>query len=300
MIADIADRQAESERQAYERCEPTWELPKLSADEAFATIESVVGQTMLDVREYKRNINTPLAFEIAFRGAPRVAINCSTGTGKTKAMIAGITDLLRADETMRVVIAVPTHKLGQGLADRINNAYESEVAAEWYGTAHSDPLAPKVKMCRLSEAAKELISAGGGLQLLCSRRHQKIEYCPHHPRTAGASACGYLRQQQAQVRARTRVWIIPSIMLAAAPPDALKRPKHGLEGDFDLLVIDEAPWFNLIPSEPVRVPIEWFSPEWWAAQTPRGSEHHKSSAIALLAKVHSMFARLPFGEIEDA
>lgn len=90
------------------------------------------------------------------------------------------------------------------------------------------------------------------------------------------------------------------VMLAAAPPDAMQRAKHGLEGDFDLLVIDEAPWFNLIPNEPVGVPIEWFSPEWWAARTPCGSEHQGRSAIELLAMLHSMFVRLPTGEIDVA
>ena len=298
MIADIADRQAESERHAYERCEPTWELPKLTADEAFAQIEAAVGETMLAVLEYKRKINSPEVLEVLFRGAPRVAINCSTGTGKTKAMIAGITELLRSDETTRVVIAVPTHKLGQGLADRINQAYGSDIAVEWYGMDAADPLVDDEKMCRLAEAAKEVIAAGGDLQLLCSRRSQKMEYCPHHPKVAGGDCCGYRRQQLSQVSTRTRVWIIPSAMLATAPPDGLKRAKHGLEGDFDLLVIDEAPWFNLIPNEPVKVPIEWFSPEWWAAQTSSGAEHQKRWATEVLSKVLSLIARLPLGEIE--
>jgi hypothetical protein len=298
MIADIADRQAESERHAYERCEPSWEVPKLTAEEAYAQIEAAVGQTMLEVLDYKRKINGQQVLEIVFRGAPRVAINCSTGTGKTKAMIAGITELLRADATMRMAIAVPTHKLGKGLADRINTTYGGEVAAEWYGMDAADPLVSDEKMCRLAEAAREVISAGGDLQLLCSRRGQKMEYCPHHPKVAGGNCCGYRRQQQSQVGARTRVWIIPSAMLAAPPPDGLKRTKHGLEGDFDLLVIDEAPWFNLIPNEPVKMPIEWFSPEWWAAQTSSGTEHQKRWVTEVLSKVQSIFARLPRGEIE--
>jgi len=89
-------------------------------------------------------------------------------------------------------------------------------------------------------------------------------------------------------------------MLAAAPPDGLKRPKHGVEGDFDLLVIDEAPWFNLSSNEPAKVPIEWFSPEWWEAQWSSGTEYQKRSAIGFLTKLHSIFARLPRGEIDAA
>ena len=197
----------------------------------FAEIDAAVRQTVSEVVEYQRKINSQLALEILFGGASRTAINCSTGTGKTRAMIAGIADLLRTDARMRVVIAVPTHKLGQGLAARMNAAYGSEIAAEWYGIEHPDPRAPEEKMCRLADAAKELLSTGGELQLLCSRRRGKMQYCPHHPKKAGANACRYLGQQQSQVKAGTRVWIIPSVMLAAAPPDALKREKHGLEGD---------------------------------------------------------------------
>jgi hypothetical protein len=298
MISYIAALQAERERLAYEKCEPTWDLPSLMADEAFAQIEAAIREMMLDVVEYKRKINSELALEIVFRGPPRIAINCSTGTGKTEAMVVGITELLRTEDTTRVAIAVPTHKLGQGLADRINKAFGKDIAAEWYGTDADDPLAAEEKMCRLSEAAKEVISSGGELQLLCSQRGQKMEYCPHHPKVAGANSCGYLRQQQPKVRTRTRVWIIPSAMLATAPPDGLKRAKHGLEGDFDLLVIDEAPWFNLIPNEPVKVPTEWLSPEWWAAQRSRGTDHQKRSAIELLAKIQSILANLPLGEIQ--
>ncbi len=205
LIADIADRQTESERYACERCEPTWELPKLTADEAFAQIEAAIRQTMLNALEFKRRRANPLDPWVGFEVPPRIAVNCSTGTGKTEAMIAGITGLLRTDGTTRVVIAVPTYKLGQGLADRINTAYGSEVAAEWYGMDQPDPLAPTEKMCRLAEAARELVSSGGEAKLLCSRRCQKMQYCPHHPKIAGVSGCGYLRQQQSAVRARTRV-----------------------------------------------------------------------------------------------
>lgn len=300
LIADIADRQAESERHANERCEPTWELPELTADEAFAQIEGAIGRTMLDALEFKRRRANPLDVRITFEIPPRIAVNCSTGAGKTEAMIAGITELLRKDGTTRVVIAVPTHKLGQGLADRINQAYGAEIATEWYGMGAADPLRPDEKMCPFAEATKEVISSGGDLQLLCSRRGKKMEYCPHHPKVVDDYCCGYRRQQQSQVRGRTRVWIVPSAMLATAPPDGLKRAKHGLEGDFDLLVIDEAPWFNLIPNEPVKVPVEWFSPEWWAAQTSSGTEHQRRSAIEFLAKVHSIFTKLPDGEIEAA
>ena len=75
------------------------------------------------------------------------AINCSTGTGETQAMIAGVVAFLRTDQTARVVIAVPTQKLGAGLAHRINTEYDADVAAEWYGSNHADPMAPDMPAC---------------------------------------------------------------------------------------------------------------------------------------------------------
>ncbi len=89
-------------------------------------------------------------------------------------------------------------------------------------------------------------------------------------------------------------------MLAAAPPEALRRPNPGLVGDFDLLVIDEAPWFNLIPNEPLRVPVEWFAPDWWTAQTSSETEHQRRSATEFLTRLHSIFARRPRSEIQAA
>lgn len=154
------------------------------------------------------------------------------------------------------------------------------------------------RICPLAEAAAQLIPLGGKLEYLSSRRHGSMEYCVHHPIVAGPQPCGYRRQQGREVRNRTRVWIIPATMLAVAPPVALKREnKHGGEGDFDLLVIDEAPWFNLITSEPVKVPIEWLAPEWWEVQASRAADHQKRSAIEEFTKLYGALARLPLGEI---
>jgi len=140
-----------------------------------------------------------------------------SGTGKTEAMVAGVVEFLRSHETVRVAIAVPTHKLGEGLADRINCACGPKVAAEWYGTEHSDPLAPDEKMCRLAEAAAELISLGARCSFsAAAATSRRNTVCTTDSR--GVRGCGYQRQQTLEVRNRTRVWIIPATMLAAAPP----------------------------------------------------------------------------------
>jgi hypothetical protein len=206
-------------------------------------------------------------------------------------MITAIVELLRADPGTRVVIAVPTHKLGQGLAARINERFGAAIADEWYGTEHPDPQAPKEKMCRLADAAKELISVGGKQQLLCSSRDHG--HCPHHPQIASSEACGYLRQQSPTNRAAIRVWIVPSVMLATAPPLALQR-KGPI--DFDLLVIDEAPWFGLLRglgADLAGAPVEWLSPGWWQERTPRTHDRDKASAIDTLAKIHCVLSEVP-------
>jgi hypothetical protein len=297
MITAIAALQADKERLANEQWEPTWQLPTLTAVQAFAQIEAAVGQVMKEVIDWKARRRDPLDAWILFQKPPRTAVNCSTGTGKTEAMITGIVDLLRVEQTARVAIAVPTHKLGLGLAERINTAYGSEIAAEWYGTDHPDPLASDEKMCRLAESARELVSLGGKLQFLCSRRREHVEYCRHHPTVAGAQGCGYQRQQTLQARNRARVWVVPATMLSSAPPDGLKRVAQLIEGDFDLLVIDEAPWFNLVPQDPAKLPVEWFSPEWWARQESRATDGQRHLVVDTLAKIYAVFAGHRLGEV---
>ena len=297
MIVDIAALQAEKERLATEPCEPAWPLPTLAVNEAYIQIQSAIKWVVLDALQHKRRCQIPSDPEILFQSPHRTAITCSTGTSKTEAMITGIVEFLCADPTARVAIAVPTHKLGAGLAERVNKAFGSQIAAEWHGTEHADPLAPQEKMCRLAEAARELILLGGKLQLLCSRRVEKMEYCPHHPVVAADDGCGYQRQQALLAKNRTRVWIIPATMLSTAPPQGLKRVVKLGEGDFDLLVIDEAPWFNLLPEAPVKLPIEALSPEWWRAQPSRATVFQKRSAIDTLEKIYTLVAGLPSGEI---
>jgi len=297
MIADFARRQAEREKQANERCEPAWELPTLTAEEAFAQISAAIHQVILEAVAYRNPRSDTDGVEDIFHHPPRTAVSCSPGTGKTEAMVSWVTTFLAADPEVRVAVAVPTHKLGEGLAQRINAAYGSEIASEWYGPDHLDPLAPDQKMCRLADMAKELTGAGGKLQFLCSRgRGKDVEYCPHHPQVAAVAGCGYQRQQSAQVKRRTRAWVIPATMLAAGPPPALKRPSMVGCGDFDLLVIDEAPWFSLL-REPLKIPVEDFSPQWWTARPSRASAYQKRCAVDLLGKIHALISGRPTGEV---
>ena len=296
IIADISARQKVTEQRALEVCDPTWPLPTLTADQAFDRLDEAVCEVVaaaLDLRRDRLSLDAD-----PFATPPQTAVLCEPGVGKTESMIKAIVELLRADPGTRVAIAVPTHKLGQGLAARINERFGQRIADEWYGTEHLDPQAPKKKMCRLADAAKELISVGGKLQLLCSSRDHG--HCPHHPQIAGSEACGYLRQQLPPNRDAIRVWIVPSVMLAIKPPPALQRKGPIFPGDFDLLVIDEAPWFSLLQglgADPVDAPVEWLSPGWWQERTPRTHDRDKAFAIDTLTKIHCVLSKCRTGNV---
>jgi hypothetical protein len=304
MIAYIAERQKISERRAEEVCEPTWPLPTLTAGEAFDQLDKAVRGIVAEALRLRRDRITITAHadgvlpEVFFHTPARTAILCEPGVGKTAAMITAVIALLRADTGARVAIAVPTHYLGQGLADRINQEFGSDVAAEWYGTEHADPRHPDTAMCRLSDAAKELISAGGKLQLLCSSRHDGD--CPHNPKVVGLNGCGYLLQQRRALSGNIRVWIVPAVMLALAPLPALRRLGRPIQSDFDLLVIDEAPWFRMvagIEGAPLGAPVNWLMPEWWEKQSARAPDQDKVRAMETLAKISSVLAGHPCGPV---
>jgi len=302
MIGDIAERQKANERRANEVCDPTWPLPTFTAEEAFDQLDKAVRDVASEALRFRRDRlaanGDGVLPEVFFHTPGRTAVLCEPGVGKTAAMISAAVALLRADTGARVAIAVPTHYLGQGLADRINKEFGSEVAAEWYGTGHADPQQPATTMCRLADAAKELVSVGGRLQLLCSSRREG--YCPHNPKVADAKGCGYLLQQNRALNGNIRIWIVPATMLTLAPPPALRRPGPPFPSDFDLLVIDEAPWFSMIAGidgEPLGAPVNWLTPEWWEKQTARAPEQDKLRGMDTLAKISSVLAGHPCGPV---
>jgi putative DNA primase/helicase len=153
-------------------------------------------------------------------------------------------------------------------------------------------------MCRLADAAADLVVVGGKLQLLCS---SKVSCCPHHPAVAGARACGYQRQQL-QARQNVRVWIVPAVMLTSAPPTALRRSNRALLGDFDLLVIDEAPWLSFLgghDGDPEGAATAWLDPRWWEEQETKATAENKHAVLDVLTRLHGIFAGHNLGEIGE-
>jgi hypothetical protein len=306
MIADIARYQAARERSAHQECEPSWPMPSLTADGAYDQLKEatlLVLQSALALRLRRlRDAASPIASILSlFDGTSdplQQAALCEPGVGKTQAVINSALTFLLFDPGARVVIAVPTHKLGEGLATRINKEYGEDIALEWNGTDRPDPQAPGEKMCRRSDAAADLIAAGGKLQLLCS---SITSHCPHHPKVAGSRSCGYQRQQL-QARQNVRVWIVPATMLTSAPPAALQRSNRAFLGDFDLLVIDEAPWFAFLgghDAEPEGAPTAWLDPNWWGEQETQANAENKHAVLDTLTRLHGIVAGRGLGEIPE-
>jgi hypothetical protein len=89
-------------------------------------------------------------------------------------------------------------------------------------------------------------------------------------------------------------------MLTAPPPPALRRlGGAGPIGQFDLLVIDEAPWFSLL-GERKDVSIEWFDPSWWRDREVGGNADDRNNALDTLGTLHSILSHCPPGEISAA
>ena len=306
MIADIARYQAARETRAFQVCEPSWPLPTLTADEAFSQIDDLATSFVVSAftlrQDRLENFGNPDASLIetfdVFEPPPQRAALCEPGVGKTEAVINSCLAFLWVDPGARVLVAVPTHGLGQGLAARINKGWGEEIALEWNGIDQPDPQHPEEKMCRRADAAAELFAVGGQLQLLCS---SLMSHCPHHPATAGSAACGYQRQQL-EARQKARVVIIPATMLTGAPPPALRRSNRSALGDFDLLVIDEGPWLGFLgghDAEPQGAAVTWLDPRWWAEQETRARGEDRAFAIETLSRLHHLCNDRAFGEISQ-
>ncbi|MEI7607265.1 MAG: DEAD/DEAH box helicase family protein, partial [Rhodospirillaceae bacterium] len=187
---------------------------------------------------------------------PQTGLQMAPGTGKTRKAIKIVVNAVRANQNFRGVIVVPNH----GLADECRARVEHECAAAgvavtvevYRGTSQPDPGAPGETMCRRSDEVREVIAAGGSISDACGRRATGL--CPHR------GGCGYQRQ----LGARAQIWIVPASMLKKAIPKALKRSSGGVA--FDLVIIDEAPWLDLLAGfgpAPAAALLEDMAPAHW-------------------------------------
>ncbi|WP_147813608.1 hypothetical protein [Methylobacterium sp. WL103] len=245
MIEWIRGQQLATEKQRNAigaPCTPVSTLPTLTLLEAEAALQKVVADAFARTRQF-------LEFGEFFYDPPRVGIGAGIGIGKTEAAIREAVRLVADRPGVRIAFAVPTHKTGDDIAARLNAAAGSRIAASWRGIGQPDPLQPGCSMCRVPELVGAVRRSGGGVRDVCGGPQRG--WCRHNPRRPGVTpveACGY-RQQ---IGRGVAVWVIPHAMLAGAPPAGLP--------EFDMLVIDEAPWLSLLGgfdiNAPVRIPID--------------------------------------------
>ena len=188
--------------------EPANPLTKAKARERVAEI----------IDDFVREVLKPSSTELYdFNRPSRVAINAPPGIGKTYAVLARIEDLLNAGKD--VVIAVPTHVLGEQLARDL----EKNLSARVYRSRDAaDPLAVEIdiKMCRAQKRIKAIRGALGDEEKhACkSARGQCVFY----------ETCGFQRQK----RNPPKLWIVAHQLLYRNLPKFIPDP--------DVVIIDEA------------------------------------------------------------
>jgi putative DNA primase/helicase len=129
-----------------------------------------------------------------------------------------------------VVIAVPTHKLGDEQARALEALPEARAAgltaAVWRGREREDPDAPGTTMCRDLERIDDANDCLLTVQTaVCKRKiPEGYVYCPLF------RACGYQRQLQRS----PDVWIIAHELLFTQKPAAI--------GDVAAVIVDESAW----------------------------------------------------------
>lgn len=151
---------------------------------------------------------------------PALALKVSLGVGKTH---EAIKQAVRHVELGRgnVVMAVPTHKLGGEIIERVRRAAPAGIeVASWRGREALDPEADGEQMCRDLDAVKDVQLVGGDPQKLVCISGDK--------RCAFADVCGYQRQRQQ----RGQIWIVTHQALFTQKPEAIPTPS--------LVIIDES------------------------------------------------------------
>jgi putative DNA primase/helicase len=143
-----------------------------------------------------------------------------TGSGKTTQLIDMMCFDMSKDPNYKVVLAVPTHRLGEDIAKRFTDrGFEARV---FYGRDAIDPETPKQKMCKELERTKEINSALGDVaRQACKNGSAECEFY---------KTCSY----QAQQRLTPRVWIVAHNLLFRERPSFIPQP--------DFMGIDEAFW----------------------------------------------------------
>lgn len=233
-----------------EQAEPSYPDRRKPLDEAQAAVNEAVGAFFAEhARAYVTGkIGHKFALEAALaKGAlllptePELvswALRIETAIGKTTAAITAIAEAARTG--LRIVYAVPTHKLGAELVEKFATA---GVRARVYrGYEALDPEATSGETMCLDRAAMS-DARDGGMSVfdhVCERKllDGSKARCPFFHQ------CGMIRQRNAT----PDVWIVPHALLFQTRPGFILAP--------DALVIDERFHGNAIPNKAATLTLD--------------------------------------------
>jgi putative DNA primase/helicase len=151
-------------------------------------------------------------------GKPVHTIAADVGLGKTHAWLKRVELLVAAGKAP--VLAVPRHRLGEEIVDKLARVGIS--AAVYSGRGAVDPDTPAKKMCRQIERVELITNALASVSTRACKDGDRI--CEHF------ATCGYQRQ----LEEHPDVWIIPHQLLFIGRPRFIPKP--------DVLAIDESFW----------------------------------------------------------
>jgi len=241
-------------------------------------------------------------------GPQQIGLAGAVGMGKTRAIVIKIKAVLAANQTARIAVFVPDHRLAAEMAGRLRDSLgASATVLVWQGTARPDPAAPAsapVTMCQRYADARAVREAGGDLADLCGSAKRK--FCPFHPQAGGA--CGYIRQ--AQEAPAAQVMVFTHAMLRQPAPPSLRRALQGPNGRperiaaVDFMAIDENFISSMLAEHDPR-PVAWIDPATAPAVpdspgdiAPGAADQHTRAVLTTLFGATT--AAAPFARIDRA
>ena len=176
----------------------------------------------------------PIPMEGEETNPPIHAVKVSLGVGKSTTARKHAASMLRRlrqkGDRRGIVIAVPTHQLGDEQArgfEALDDAKTGALtAAVWRGRDANDPDAGGHTMCRDREAVRAAKEAGANVEDTCckSGRGDDAKVCQFY------SVCGYQKQKHKSAD----LWLVAHEMLFTDKPKAVP--------DVAAVIVDEAPW----------------------------------------------------------
>ena len=221
--------QAVAERIQTAICPAGAKVNRLPVQEARAQLDTLIAGFF----------DTALAHDPEAEAPPPVmAIKAEVGTGKSEAArryaARMLASLREAGDARTVIMAVPTHRLGDEQAKAFEALPEARAAGltarVWRGMEAPDPAGIGVAMCQNLEAVKDAREVGANPQsTICKAKVYKggmleTVKCPFY------GVCGYQQQR----KARADLWIVPHEILYNRKPAAL--------GEIAAVVVDESAW----------------------------------------------------------